>query len=86
MTLQTTQAYTGGTMKKRQPCPGSPEAIALGCICPVLDNHHGRGRGKLEGVAVFIYNSNCKIHCGGAYFMMPIFSPDDGDNLPEDRD
>lgn len=25
------------------PAPGSPEAIAQGCTCPVLDNGHGRG-------------------------------------------
>lgn len=25
--------------------PGSPQAIAAGCVCPVLDNGHGRGRG-----------------------------------------
>lgn len=25
------------------PPPGSPEAVALGCLCPVLDNAHGRG-------------------------------------------
>ena len=25
------------------PNPGSREAVCTGCICPVLDNHHGRG-------------------------------------------
>lgn len=25
------------------PAPGSPEAIAQGCTCPVLDNGHGKG-------------------------------------------
>jgi len=25
------------------PPPGSPEAVAAGCTCPVLDNAHGRG-------------------------------------------
>ena len=25
------------------PNPGSPEALARGCACPVLDNAHGRG-------------------------------------------
>ena len=24
------------------PNPGSREAIDLGCVCPVLDNNHGR--------------------------------------------
>lgn len=23
--------------------PGSKEAIAKGCTCPVMDNHHGQG-------------------------------------------
>lgn len=27
----------------KKPNPGSNEAIALGCTCPVLDNHYGRG-------------------------------------------
>lgn len=26
-----------------KPNPGSPEATHLGCTCPVIDNHHGRG-------------------------------------------
>ena len=37
------------------PNPGSDEAIALGCICPVLDNGHGRGPGpfwQVEGCPV----------------------------------
>lgn len=25
------------------PNPGSPEAVAQGCSCAVLDNHHGAG-------------------------------------------
>lgn len=24
--------------------PGSREAVATGCTCPILDNAHGRGR------------------------------------------
>lgn len=27
------------------PKPGSDEAVAQGCTCPILDNGHGRGRG-----------------------------------------
>lgn len=23
--------------------PGSPEAVAQGCTCAVIDNHHGKG-------------------------------------------
>lgn len=31
------------TKDKREPNPGSDEAIASGCTCPVIDNGHGRG-------------------------------------------
>lgn len=27
----------------KPPNPGSEEALDMGCRCPVLDNHHGRG-------------------------------------------
>jgi len=30
-------------MNQQIPNPGSDEALALGCKCPVLDNEHGRG-------------------------------------------
>ena len=30
--------------------PGSPEAKKLGCKCPVLDNGHGRGSGRVDEV------------------------------------
>lgn len=30
-------------MPDAQPNPGSDAAISLGCLCPVLDNHHGEG-------------------------------------------
>ena len=39
------------------PNPGSNEAIELGCICPVLDNNHGRGSGP------FWYTEGCPVHC-----------------------
>ena len=29
--------------KATEPNPGSDEAIRQGCICPVLDNRHGKG-------------------------------------------
>jgi hypothetical protein len=40
--------------------PGSKEARALGCKCPVTDNHHGAGYRGLEGV--FVYNEDCPVH------------------------
>jgi hypothetical protein len=27
---------------RQKPNPGSDEALSMGCICPVLDNGHGR--------------------------------------------
>ena len=45
------------------PNPGSIAAKMLGCKCPVIDNHHGRGRGTYEGETVFVYNLECPIHC-----------------------
>lgn len=42
------------------PAPGSPEAVAKGCTCPIADNHHGRGpQGK--GGPYWI-NENCPLH------------------------
>lgn len=48
-----------------KPNPGSPEAEALGCTCPVLDNNHGKGIAVTnEGVpdVVFWYHSRCPVH------------------------
>lgn len=43
----------------KRPNPGSDEAIALGCICPVLDNAHGEGA---RGPGTFWVNRDCPIH------------------------
>ena len=46
--------------------PGSDEAIAAGCTCPIMDN--GRGRGYLGGVqddtgqTVFVIAGDCPLH------------------------
>jgi hypothetical protein len=46
--------------KVEVPNPGSKEAIAAGCICPVLDNSHGRGYyGRAD---MFIYTVGCPVH------------------------
>lgn len=43
------------------PNPGSAEARAQGCSCPVLDNNHGRGyRGNPN---VFVRVVGCPLHC-----------------------
>lgn len=43
-----------------KPNPGSREAIHLGCTCPVIDNHHGRGaEGKPDQ---FWIVADCPLH------------------------
>ena len=45
---------------KDTPNPGSDEAIALGCTCPVMDNNYGKGYMGMEDV--FWYSANCPVH------------------------
>ena len=40
-----------GSTRQEYP-PGSDEARAHGCTCPVLDNGHGHGAGMLDGETV----------------------------------
>ena len=46
--------------------PGSDEAIAAGCTCPVIDNGHGRGcMGGVkdeQGRTVFVIRLDCPLH------------------------
>ena len=50
-----------------KPNPGSDEAIAQGCTCPVLDN--GRGGGVWGGIKggeqVFWITEGCPVHMPG---------------------
>ena len=41
----------------KKPSPGSNEAVDLGCTCPVLDNHYGRGEN-----GQFWITFGCPIH------------------------
>jgi hypothetical protein len=43
------------------PPPGSDEALDAGCVCPVMDNGHGRGRGSPPQ---FWVNDDCPMHGG----------------------
>ena len=49
-----------------RPNPGSTEAIAIGCTCPVMDNAHGRGyMGGMKdehGNTLFVYALDCPVH------------------------
>ena len=46
------------------PVPGTEEAIAAGCECPIMDNEHGRGYMGMPGM--YVYSSHCKIHDWGS--------------------
>ena len=51
--------------------PGSEEAIKAGCICPVMDNRHGKGAYvDSNGNAVFWYNLDCPIHKDAIHIKM----------------
>jgi len=50
----------------RPPSPGSFKAIAKGCTCPVLDNHHGQGYMGMPGV--FVYSGKCPVHAARSGF------------------
>ena len=51
------------TDAKRVPNPGSSEAIAQGCRCPVLDNAHGKG--YMGQLGIFVYVEGCPVHDTG---------------------
>ncbi len=43
---------------------GHPDAVAAGCLCPVIDNGHGKGSGRvdLDGNPAYWFNVNCPYH------------------------
>ena len=49
-------------MKKKLkiPNPGSDAAIAMGCLCPVLDN--ARGKGYMCIPNTFVFTVGCPVH------------------------
>lgn len=44
------------------PNPGSREAKAQGCNCPVIDNHHGRGWGGDGEKFGWVMRLDCPLH------------------------
>jgi hypothetical protein len=48
--------------KPMTPNPGSPPAVAEGCICPTVLNRHGRG--TRHGEPLFYYDMRCPVHRG----------------------
>lgn len=66
VSVKTAMIYRGTAMTdqtrngEREPNPGSREAIAQGCTCPVLDNAHGGGyRGN---PTIFVFSGGCPVH------------------------
>jgi len=48
-------------MTDNKPKPGSPEAVALGCRCPVYDNCNGEGV-VIDGERVWWRTVVCPLH------------------------
>ena len=45
------------------PNPGTQDAIDMGCTCPVIDNHYGKGTPlDDDGGVAFWYVQECPIH------------------------
>jgi len=42
--------------------PGSLEAVGRGCLCPEIDNRHGRGWPGENGKPVFYLSDQCPMH------------------------
>ena len=42
--------------------PGSDEARAAGCTCPIIDNHYGAGQDRGGSEPVFVINLECPVH------------------------
>lgn len=57
------KAYDKGwdrAFKKKIPNPGSSQALAMGCLCPQMDNKYGVGSGWGKGA--FWINMDCPLH------------------------
>jgi len=44
------------------PTPGSMDARLVGCICAVIDNHHGIGVPTGDGKHTFWITDGCPVH------------------------
>lgn len=57
---------TGDMSTRQEYPPGSDEALARGCTCPVLDNAHGRGW-VIDGEPVWWIRADCPLHGDAEY-------------------
>ena len=44
-----------------KPKPGSAEAVDLGCTCPIIDNHYGKGF-IIDDMLCHYMNDDCPLH------------------------
>ena len=42
--------------------PGAPRAVNEGCLCPILDNAHGRGCGSNTTGPLYVIREDCPLH------------------------
>lgn len=49
------------------PPPGSDAAVAQGCLCPVMDNEHGKGYRIILGWPAYVVNADCPLHGSAAH-------------------
>ena len=54
------QTHKGPTYAHK---PGSPQAVTDGCLCAVIDNHHGNGF-TMAGEQVWWISVTCPLHGG----------------------
>lgn len=47
-----------------EPKPGTDAALSAGCLCPVIDNHFGRGRYGAGAVYGWLLHPSCPLHGG----------------------
>lgn len=53
-------------MTEKLPNPGSDEAIERGCVCPTMDNDHGRG--YMGNPGLFVMVEDCPLHPTEIFF------------------
>lgn len=46
----------------KPPNPGSKEALDMGCLCPVMDNHAGEGFRQGDAGPMFWVAGDCPLH------------------------
>jgi hypothetical protein len=66
-----------GDITSAVPNPGSDEAVAKGCTCPVWDNTRGRGIATSTGLAFWI-SDKCPVHFASQPAALTKDTPENG--------